>query len=258
MTVPVDVSMRHSSAPASHAAVSIAVPSRSRLASCSVVDDPLEVGADLVAARVGARPVRVRVVGEAVQVRRHVARDAGIGVVAPGAADGCRPLEDDEIVAARAAQRHRHAESGEAGADDRDLDVLRVPSEPRGRSSDGRPAVVGRLAVVRGPLAERPEQPRRDGRGIRHRQFEAVLDAGLGLHATVEERAAEVVAARAAAARRRSRGRRASTGSGCAGCCRSARAATPRPSRGARRGRCGPARAARRRPARGAGWARTR
>ena len=53
----------------------------------------------------------------------HVARDARVGVVAPGSADGGRPLEHDEVVAARPAQRDGHAEPGEPGPDDRDLDA---------------------------------------------------------------------------------------------------------------------------------------
>ena len=57
-------------------------------------------------------------------MRRHVARAAGIGVVAPGAADVVGPLEDDEVVDRRAAcRRIAVAEAGEAGADDDDAGV---------------------------------------------------------------------------------------------------------------------------------------
>ena len=81
----------------------------------------------------------------------HVARDAGVGVVAPGAADGCRALEHDEVVAARAAQRHRHAEPGEAGADDRDLDAGRSELAARSRAVEGRsPQRRLRSAAARG------------------------------------------------------------------------------------------------------------
>jgi hypothetical protein len=97
------------------------------------VDDVLEVGADLVTAREGARPRRIRVRGEAVEMRGHVARDAGVGVVAPRAADGCGALEQDEVVASRAAQGDRRADACESRADDRDLDARQGAERVRAR-----------------------------------------------------------------------------------------------------------------------------
>jgi len=56
-------------------------------------------------------------------VRGHVAGRAGVGVVAPGAADLFRALEDREGVDARAQELDRGADPGEAGADDRDREL---------------------------------------------------------------------------------------------------------------------------------------
>ena len=89
------------------------------------VGDVVEVAADLIAAREDARPVGVGVRGEAVEVARHVAGDTRVGVVAPGAPHRVGPLEDDEVVVAGAPKGHRHAETGEPGADDDDLGAPR-------------------------------------------------------------------------------------------------------------------------------------
>ena len=53
------------------------------------------------------RPVRLGMPREAVEVRRHVARDAGVGVVAPRAADAVGALEDRDLVPARRAAPSR-------------------------------------------------------------------------------------------------------------------------------------------------------
>ena len=65
----------------------------------------------------------MRVVGEPVQVRGHVARDARVGVVAPRAADAVAALEEHERLPPVAEQGQRHADPGEARTDDRDLDA---------------------------------------------------------------------------------------------------------------------------------------
>jgi hypothetical protein len=55
----------------------------------------------------------------------HVALAARVGVVPPGAADVVGALEQDEVLDPRLLEADRHAQAGEAGADDRDLDVHR-------------------------------------------------------------------------------------------------------------------------------------
>ena len=65
--------------------------------------DVEEVVEDLRLRGEGARPLRVRRERERVEVRRHVAAAAGIGVVVPGAAHLAVALEQDEVVARRRA-----------------------------------------------------------------------------------------------------------------------------------------------------------
>ena len=79
--------------------------------------DVLEVGLDLGLRRVAARPARVRLEGELVEVRGDVAGGAGIGVVVPDAADPLAALEDRDVVVAGAAQHHGRADAAEAAAD---------------------------------------------------------------------------------------------------------------------------------------------
>ena len=82
-----------------------------------------QVGVDLGGGGVGAAPVGVRREGERVQVRLHVAGAAGVGVVAPDAADVAGALEDEEVVEARLQQADGQAEAAEAAAGDGDVDV---------------------------------------------------------------------------------------------------------------------------------------
>ena len=86
-----------------------------------LVGDLAHVGPDLLLAREALAPVGVELVREGVHVARDVALAAGVGVVAPGAADVMGLLEDDEVLAAGVAQLHGHAHAGEAGADDDDV-----------------------------------------------------------------------------------------------------------------------------------------
>ena len=67
-----------------------------------------------------ARPAGPRLERERVEVRLHVAGAARVVVVAPGAADVARLLEDDEVVDSRLLQADGHAQAGEAGSDDDD------------------------------------------------------------------------------------------------------------------------------------------
>jgi hypothetical protein len=62
---------------------------------------PAEIGEDLGLRRVRARPARVDVEGERVELALDVAGTAGVAVVVPGAADLARLLEEDEILEAR-------------------------------------------------------------------------------------------------------------------------------------------------------------
>src|SRR5579864_644280 len=57
-------------------------------------------------------------------MRGDIAGAARIAVVAPRAADIGRLLDDEERIDAGPAQRHAHAQSAEAGADDENGDVL--------------------------------------------------------------------------------------------------------------------------------------
>ena len=84
-TVPRAASLRRS-APRRPAA-----PNRRCGAQPVLVGAALEVREDLGLLAERARPRRVRLERERVEVRRHVARGARIGVVAPGAADARRP-----------------------------------------------------------------------------------------------------------------------------------------------------------------------
>ena len=77
------------------------------------------VGLDLGSAGEGARPVRVRGERQRVQVGRHVAGDARVAVVPPGAADLGGALQHHKIIDARVAQGMYGGQPGEAGADDR-------------------------------------------------------------------------------------------------------------------------------------------
>ena len=95
-----------------------------------------QVVEDLGLRRERARPVGVRGERERVEVRGHVAAAAGIGVVAPGAADLRGALEDGEVELPLLAQLDCHPEPREAGADDDDPMVSHVNlRSPGSRSS---------------------------------------------------------------------------------------------------------------------------
>ena len=68
----------------------------------------------------------------------HVAGRAGVGVVAPGAADLAAALDDEEVLAPVLGQPDRRAEAGEAAADESTPTCRRSASVPRrGRSAGG-------------------------------------------------------------------------------------------------------------------------
>jgi hypothetical protein len=85
--------------------------------------DAPEVGLDLGLRRVRAPPLRVRRERVRVQMRRDVALAAGIAVRPPGAADVRVALPHDEVLDALPLEADRHAEPGEAGAQNADPDV---------------------------------------------------------------------------------------------------------------------------------------
>ena len=79
-----------------------------------------EVGLDLVTGREAVGPLGVRFERVGVGVRRHVTGDAGVGVLAPRAADPVGLLVDDHVVVARFVQldggedpRHARSDDGE-------------------------------------------------------------------------------------------------------------------------------------------------
>ncbi len=85
------------------------------------VGDIGEVLLDLLAGRREVTPLRVEGEGVAVDVRRHVAGDAGIGVLAPGAADPIGLFEHGHVVAGLAQldrgedARHPRTDDGRPG-----------------------------------------------------------------------------------------------------------------------------------------------
>ena len=83
-----------------------------------------QVVPDLRLGREGAAPARVRLEGEGVEMRGDVAGAAGIGVVAPGAAEVARPLQDHEVVHAGLLQADAAADAREAAARDREANML--------------------------------------------------------------------------------------------------------------------------------------
>jgi hypothetical protein len=86
----------------------------------------VDVGLDLGLAGEGAAPGWVLLIGVGVQDAGDVTRAPGIAVVTPGAAQVAGPLEHHEVLDPVAAQRDGHAQAGEAGARDGDLDLLGV------------------------------------------------------------------------------------------------------------------------------------
>jgi hypothetical protein len=92
-------------------------------ADAEFVGDPAQVIPDLRLPGEGVAPVGVGREGEGVEVRRHVALASGVGVGLPGAADILGAIEHDEVLAPRLLQLDRHPESGEACADDCDVDL---------------------------------------------------------------------------------------------------------------------------------------
>ena len=92
------------------------VPDRSR--------DLLEVGLDLRLRGVRRRPVGVARERERVELARHVAGGAGVGVVAPRAADVGAALDDDEVALAVLLELDGGAQAGEPGPDDQVVDAV--------------------------------------------------------------------------------------------------------------------------------------
>ena len=93
----------------------------------------LHVGENLRLIRPLARPVGLLLEREAVEERGRVAGCARVVVVAPGAADPVRLLQDREGVDAGFLQSDREAQAGKAGADDGDPQRggSRLPAQSR-------------------------------------------------------------------------------------------------------------------------------
>ena len=102
------------------------------------------------------RPVGVAREGERVELAGDVAAGAGVGVVAPGAADVVALLDHEVVGLAVLGQPDRRAEPGEPGPDDQVVDV-------RGQGRCGHGVTLARSPTVRGwPW---PGSPRRFGGG---------------------------------------------------------------------------------------------
>jgi hypothetical protein len=84
------------------------------LANPEAVGAVLHVVADLTAAGVHVRPVRIGSERERVQRRRDVAGAPRVVVVAPGAAERRTSLQHHEVLPPRAPQSDRHPQTGEA------------------------------------------------------------------------------------------------------------------------------------------------
>src|SRR3954466_355930 len=87
------------------------------VADAEALDALAQVVEDLRLLGVAVRPVVLGGERERVEVARHVALAAGIGVGEPRAAHVGRALEHDEIVHAGLLQADRHSEATEARAD---------------------------------------------------------------------------------------------------------------------------------------------
>src|SRR3954466_6145521 len=88
------------------------------VADAEALDALAQVVEDLWLLGIAVRPVVLARERERVEVRRHVALAAGIGVGRPGAAHVARPLQDDVVAEAGPIQLDRGAEPAEAGSDD--------------------------------------------------------------------------------------------------------------------------------------------
>src|SRR5688572_9754506 len=82
--------------------------------------DALEVGLNLAPRRVDVAELRVRREGVAVEVRRHVAGDSRIRVLAPGAAEAVRLLVDHHVAVPGLLEPNGGEDARHAGADDRE------------------------------------------------------------------------------------------------------------------------------------------
>jgi hypothetical protein len=93
-----------------------------------VVHAALGVLLELVARRVGLRPVVALFERELVAGRRDVDADARVGVPVPGAADAVAGFEQDRVVEPGLVELDGGADAGEPGADDRYL-VIRMAAQ---------------------------------------------------------------------------------------------------------------------------------
>ncbi len=85
--------------------------------------NPLDVGLNLGLFGVRTAPTGVRREREGIQVRRHIAGRARVGVHPPRAADVISPLEDQEVGVPVLLKGDRGTEPGESGPDDQHADM---------------------------------------------------------------------------------------------------------------------------------------
>ena len=131
----------------------------------AALGDVAQVVVDLGLRRARARPVAALVGGEGVQVGRHVARGARVGVVVPHAADVAAALEHRDVGVAGPAQRDGHADPADPRPDDRDphpgdpatrLDASQAPPRSQLRSTGPTSASSARSASKRKRSRTRP------------------------------------------------------------------------------------------------------
>ena len=134
----------------------------------ALVGQRVQVRQDLLPRREAAAPAAWPE-RERVEVRRHVAGQAGVGVVPPGPAEvGC-PVEHEEVPDARLLERQRHTEPREPGAD-HDHPVprmlrhrlslaLRAARPPSLAHQAPRHQAPGRRGPVMGRIAPPPSVP---------------------------------------------------------------------------------------------------
>ena len=92
-----------------------------------LLGNPFEVGLDLLAGREAATPFGPQRERVGVEMGRHVAREARIGVLTPGASDPVALLVDGEITETRLGQLDRGEDPRHPGPDDRTAQRPRPP-----------------------------------------------------------------------------------------------------------------------------------
>ncbi len=119
-----------------------------------LVGHALHVGEDFGLRGVRPRPVPVLGEGKGIEMRRHIAGAARVGIVTPRTAQRRRLLKDHEVIPARLEQPNRDTHAGKAGAEDGNVRIfcaqwipvaiqrcsqcIRLKSQPKPLASDFR------------------------------------------------------------------------------------------------------------------------